>query len=410
MEPFMAISSYCRNCGEYFRILKGVPVVKPGPRISGINEVLRSGQTPAQNDEPDSGNALGDVEATGDVEENANATVNAWLRSSGTQSHGAQALTASGVGGETPNGEGAFFGLVEASEETKQETSASKSATNKTARKKSSKKKSPRKKAGLTAKQKADQDHGEPEIDESLGKEAQSKNTLGHGSMEALIGDLSERSEFGADDSKMPANYVLPDKQVKKPGKSGEIEVRCFRCNHLQSVTRYATSTQCGRCSAYITMADYEIKGVRNSVLRTRGDVIISRRGSLIDTELACHNLTAYGLVNARIDCTGTVVFKHSGVVKGPVYCRRLVVGKKCELEFPDGVIAENVEVYGVVRGNTSSRDKITVYKSGRVEGDVQADQVEVRDGGTVSGEISSGVDVDVHPSLKAGYNPSIID
>ncbi len=390
MEPFMAISSFCRECGEYFRIEKGLPVVKTGPHISGISEITERESSPGQGDQIEDEPPV-DPESSGEPEEAP--AVDAWLRSPGahnqkttrplTTAPSEESLAEGNVGD-------AFFGLVD--DAGKEEE----------------------KKPGPPAKSKSRKGSGaKRDSDETLGEDSESKEALAEGSMSALIGDITERNAFGADKTRMPANFVPPDQQekgIRKKKNSKQIEVRCFRCNHCQQVSRYAASTQCGRCSVYITMSDYEIKGTRKDVLRTRGSVMVTRRASVIDTEIASHNFTTYGLVSAELDCTGDVIFKHSGKVKGQVHCNRLVVAKNCEVEFPDGVVADRADIYGKVRGNVTCKGKITVYKAGIIEGDARAEQVDVKGKGMVTGETSLEKDIDTGLSIKVGFNPSVIN
>jgi len=388
MEPFMAVSSFCRECGEYFRIEKGLPVVKAGPHISGISEVTERKSSSVKDDQSED-NAPTDPANSEEAEEAP--TIDAWLRSPGVQNQNkARPLTT--VPSEESLAEGnvgdAFFGLVDDVGKEKIKNSSRPA------------KPEPQKKTGNDS-------------DEALGKDSETMEALAEGSMSALIGDITERNEFGVDQTRMPANFVPPDQReigMRKKKNSKQIEVRCFRCNHCQQVSRFAASTQCGRCSVYITMSDFEIKGTRKYVLRTRGSVMVTRRGSVIDTEIACHNFMTFGLVSAELDCTGDVTIKHSGRVTGQVHCTRLVVAKKCDVEFPDGVVAKRADIYGKVRGDVTCKELITVYKTGIIDGNARAEKVEVKGNGMVSGEISLEEDIDIDLSIKAGFNPSIIN
>lgn len=81
----------------------------------------------------------------------------------------------------------------------------------------------------------------------------------------------------------MPPNYVPPEQRKKASESGSTFEVRCFRCYHIQQVSRFAKSTQCERCSVYISLANYEVKAHKSHTLRTRGDIVIAKRGSLTD-------------------------------------------------------------------------------------------------------------------------------
>ena len=389
----MAISSFCRSCGDHFRIQKGVAVAKPGLRVSGITPV---NETQDDDNVPDS--------QVNDAEDKASDTgvepsVDAWLRSArGGEAH-AKTLTKQDQADDEEETIGGaisaagFFGLPVDDEADEERNTALLPGHGPDG---------------------DDEEDLEDDNDSGLGRESQSKETLAEGSMGALIGKLAdevEKKSFGQDKSKMPPNYVPPDKRGRSVADDqGSRSVRCFRCNHFQNVTRYATSTQCGRCSVYISLANYEIKSEKSQVLRTRGDVVISRKGSIKNSELACRDLTAYGRVDGVLDCSGLVVFKNSGRIKGSVNCKKLIIEKKCDVEFEDGLYTGCVEVHGSLRGNVTCSGEVRVFRSGVIEGNVLASSISIRDGGSIDGEQEIDLDLEINMPLKGGENSSIIE
>ncbi|NNE91429.1 MAG: polymer-forming cytoskeletal protein [Verrucomicrobiales bacterium] len=292
------------------------------------------------------------------------------------------------------------------------------------------------------------EESGSEEKAADLGADAQPKEVLSAGSMEALLGGLStdEDVELDAeavvaaetkeeenhtdssvaeigkklafwnrrkedqtgplDPAKMPADFSPPEKKEHGPDMRS---VRCFKCNHVQNVSLCATSTQCGRCSVYISLSDYDIRTAQSQTIRTRGNVTIHKRGSLIGCDIACHDLTVLGKISGSVDCSGNAVFKNSGKVVGSMHCKHLQVDKKCELVFPQGVVAESADIYGIVHGNITCSGTVRIFKSGAVNGDATAKAIVLKDGGILSGQMSIQHDVDIELPVKKGYDPSII-
>ncbi len=267
--------------------------------------------------------------------------------------------------------------------------------------------------------------------DSELGAAAQPKETLAEGSMGALLGGLStdvdvamsadkvevasektEQRKVDADSTrpltptKMPADYAPPS---KKDHSSKDRPIRCFRCNHHQMVSLAASSTQCGRCSVYISLSDYDIKSSQSQTIRTRGNVTIHRRGSLVGCDVACHDLTVLGKISGSVDCSGNATFKNSGKVLGSMHCKHLHVDKKCELTFPQGVVAESADIQGIVNGGITCSGTIKILKTGAVNGDATAKAIVLKDGGILSGQMSIQHDVDIELPIKRGYDPTII-
>ncbi|MEM7700065.1 MAG: polymer-forming cytoskeletal protein [Verrucomicrobiota bacterium] len=366
-EPSAVVSTYCRSCSEHYRVRKGVAVAGPGRRASGISLIDEEEPAPKSIlpfQDPSAPQEVGDSDA--------------WIVTMEDGEPRPGDLGHEDSESEPPVGisAGAFFGLVD-EEAVEQEWTS----------------------------------QGEPQI--NLGAEAEStpdENTLAGGSMAAMIGGQTVEPEAGEATHDLPETSKKPPRKTKRSSESShEFAARCFRCYHVQRVSRFAKSTQCERCSVYISLANYEIRQKKQQTLRTRGDINITRRGGLVDCEVACHNLMMSGTFNARLDCSGDAVFKASGVVRGPVHCRRLIIDKKVEVEFPDGVLTEKAEIHGTLRGDLTCSGVAKVHRGGRVTGTLKAVSVDLSSGGKIDGEMVQKPDIKTDLPVKMGYNSTVI-
>lgn len=357
-EPALVVSTFCRNCGEYFRVRKGVAIPNPGLKVSGIAEVkpllrrFAEGGGPAPEEAPVGSSWL----------------VSAEDKEAGPRPIERPAETEPEEGGISA---GAFFGLV----------------------------------SGIPAEAEAEAEGpGQP----SIGREAQSRETLGQGSMAALIG--ARETVVLAEKERMPPNFAPPEARRSREESAVLVPVRCFRCYHVQDVSRHAKSTQCGRCSAYISLADYEIKTGKSHTLRTRGDIVIARRGGLVGgCEIACRHLAVNGAIDAIVDCSGDATFRRSGSARGHLYCDKLLIEKGCVVRFPDGVMAKRAEIAGHLVGSLTCSGKVRIGRHGVVEGDLAAVELELKDGARVTGETKIDPATSTAPPLRKGFNPSVI-
>ncbi len=241
-----------------------------------------------------------------------------------------------------------------------------------------------------------------------IGSKAHSREELAQGSISALMG--AQQTIIAAEPEKMPPNYVAPDPRRRRDEAVPVVPVRCFRCHHVQEVSRYAKSTQCERCSVYISLADYEIKTVKCHTLRTRGNVVIARRGGLVNgSEIACHHLTVNGSIDATVDCSGDAVFRRSGTARGRLHCDKLVIERGCEVRFPDGVFAQRAEISGRLVGDLTCSGKVRLFRHGSIEGDLRAVELEQREGGHIAGETLLDSATSTTLALRKGFNPSVI-
>ena len=195
---------------------------------------------------------------------------------------------------------------------------------------------------------------------------------------------------------------LLADSTSRPPGRpvAGQRPVRCFECGQVQQVSSAARSTQCGRCTRYISLEDFEITNSWANNIYTRGDVVIAKQGKLVGTEVACHDLTVNGELSATVDCSGDATFRGPARILGSMHCRHLRVDKKARLEFPQGVVAESADIYGQFEGSLLCSGSVCIYKTGSVLGDVTAREVDVKEGGILTGDkkIREHIDLPPHP------------
>jgi cytoskeletal protein CcmA (bactofilin family) len=189
--------------------------------------------------------------------------------------------------------------------------------------------------------------------------------------------------------------------QAKQRNSSDQRPARCFECGHIQFVTSAARSTQCGRCTKYISLEDYEITTPWFHNIHTRGDIVVAKKAKMIGTEIACHNLVVNGEISATLDCSGDATFRGPARVLGNLHCRHLRIEKKARVTAPQGVVAESVEVYGQFDGDLLCSGTVSIYRSGRVLGDVTAANIELKEGGLVAGKTNLDDAIQLPPPPK---------
>jgi cytoskeletal protein CcmA (bactofilin family) len=342
-EPSMAVSSFCRSCGEHFRIEKGTAMPTSGVRVSGV--------VPLREETADE-----------DVPEPITAAESRRLSETLRQLD-----AATGQSDEKAPSEGLGQTLIQLSD------------------------------PGAKGDEAGEVRSAEPILEEAasdkpqLGSEARPVETLRQGTVSAMFGGMMDRlsSVVGSATGfrpKMPATFVPDD--PKKKGGPEKRQVRCFSCNHRQWVSVVASSTQCERCSVYISLADHDITTPSSHNIRTRGCVRVKRKGSLMGCDIACHDFEVDGQVSASVDCSGDAIFRHSARIMGSMHCSHLLVEKRCEVSFPQGVVTDSVDVHGAVLGNVICGGTIRIHKTGSIQGNATARAVDLKDGGLLTGKM----------------------
>jgi cytoskeletal protein CcmA (bactofilin family) len=165
-------------------------------------------------------------------------------------------------------------------------------------------------------------------------------------------------------------------------------EVICFCCGHTFKAIREAHSSQCPKCSGYVSLRDYEIDHAWNRRIQTRGNVVILKNGSVSGITIQCHHLTVLGKLAGSVECSGDLVIRSHGKILGQVHCRELRVERGARVEFLSPVLAERVRIDGNVRGQITSNGLIILEKRARLQGLVRAAGLTVKPGAKHIGTI----------------------
>lgn len=430
IEPALALSTYCRSCGEHLKIIKGVAQLPAGPQFSSVSTVrLVSESVPPLEDLVTQSKSTEEKDAESNLSEQQNG--DAWVKSKDAPRKGGQRQKGKRKRARerAMNNEGSNDSVGH-SEETSPSPIEEEAAPPV----------SVAEVFGLTGQSNESPHSGLDEEDDSplLGTEAVAYEDLADGSFSAMIPDLIEANrdeqesepavEVGKDTeeenhpledaidsvAEVPAAPVPKKPVAVKKSESDiqktQINVRCFRCHHRQWESKFAESTQCGRCNTYIRLDDYNIRQPTDRIIRTRGNIVVQRKGSLIGSDISCRNLLAMGTISTRLDCSGEARFRCSATIEGHLYCETLIVEKGTIVEFSDGLVTESAEIAGTLRGNVTCAGPVEIHRSGILDGDVNAREVRISEGGTITGEMSIDTGLKMVLPVVKGYDPSIID
>ena len=165
-------------------------------------------------------------------------------------------------------------------------------------------------------------------------------------------------------------------------------DITCLSCHHAYKVAGDAQSTQCPRCSTYISLLDYEITQSWQKRIQTRGNVIIQKGGSISGVPIQCHHLIVWGEFNGSVDCSGSLIIRNHGRILGKVRCKELRVEKGARVEFLNPVFAETAYIDGIVTGQIICTGSVTLEKRTHLTGSVKTSSLIVKPGAKHSGSI----------------------
>ncbi len=164
--------------------------------------------------------------------------------------------------------------------------------------------------------------------------------------------------------------------------------ISCFNCAHSFETSGDAQSTQCPKCSGYVSLLNYEIHERWNRFVETCGNVVIQKSGAVSGATLRCHHLTIFGTFSGTAECSGDLIIRSSGKIIGDIRCQTLRVEKKSRVEFLHPVIATSASIDGNVRGQISCTGTVTLEKRAHLQGLVRTSSLIVKSGAKHTGSI----------------------
>ena len=166
-------------------------------------------------------------------------------------------------------------------------------------------------------------------------------------------------------------------------------DAECFDCGHKFKTGRSAKSANCPACGIAFSLEDVEINMTSTQPIKTRGDVLVRKRGRLSASSVHCRDLECHGIIEANVTCTGDATFRTTGSIIGEIRCQRFVVEKGADVAFLNSVHATEVEVQARVTGTIFSTGLVLIGGNGSINGDVTARSVSIEPGGELNGAMN---------------------
>lgn len=165
-------------------------------------------------------------------------------------------------------------------------------------------------------------------------------------------------------------------------------QIACFNCGFIYSAIAEAQSSQCPKCSSYISLLNYDITEHWNRRIQTRGDVVIQKSGIVSGATLQCHHLTVLGQLSGSVECSGDLIIRSHGKISGKVLCHNLRIEKGARVEFLNPVTAATALIDGHVLGNITCSGAIILEKRAQLQGCVRTTSLVVKPGAKHIGTI----------------------
>ncbi len=165
----------------------------------------------------------------------------------------------------------------------------------------------------------------------------------------------------------------------------------CFDCRTVNKASSKATSTQCANCGTFIDLRDVDIRERTTQRIRTRGNVVVHKKGALLGTAVHCGSLMIEGMVAGSIYAQETVTFRIDAKVLGEIRCRRLVVDRRVKVTGLQPIHLDSMDLLGELTARVFAAGTVHIARHGRMIGGLNAARLRLDPGGALLGVVRVG-------------------
>ncbi len=173
-------------------------------------------------------------------------------------------------------------------------------------------------------------------------------------------------------------------------------QVHCYLCGQNHAVSGYARSTICPGCSASIELGDLVFSSNVSRPVDTRGKLTVQAEGYLNSSRIICGSALIQGRIAGTLRCEGEVRLACSGKVGCQILANTVRIEKNSQVELAHLLETNTLVILGRAVGRIRCNGNVTIKRTGRLEGILEARSVTVERGGVLLGQSS------IHPFGKS--------
>jgi cytoskeletal protein CcmA (bactofilin family)/ribosomal protein S27E len=170
-----------------------------------------------------------------------------------------------------------------------------------------------------------------------------------------------------------------------------QTRVNCFDCGTEQDVPTAAKSAMCKRCSSYIDLQDYTIANAVSKNFKTKGRFVIEAKGYVFNTSVVAREIVLRGQLIGKVAAEESLTIYGTAEIKGTFQTPLLIIPPDNAFHWREPLRVGAVEIRGEFVGNIHADATVTVRRTGRLFGNVQALHLAVEEGALVVGRMNIG-------------------
>ena len=152
-----------------------------------------------------------------------------------------------------------------------------------------------------------------------------------------------------------------------------------------------AESTMCKRCSSHVDLRDYSITSTVSKNFRTHGKLVLEEKGYILNTDSLVGDAVIKGRFIGKINAVRTLEIYTSAQIKGSFATGRLIFPASERFRWNEVVKVGGADISGEFVANVQCSGTFTLRASGRLFGDVEAQNFVVESGAVFVGNVKIG-------------------
>lgn len=168
--------------------------------------------------------------------------------------------------------------------------------------------------------------------------------------------------------------------------------ITCFECHTELDVAVSAESTMCKRCSHYIDLKDYHITSAVSKNFKTKGAFVVEPKGYVFNTEAVVGAATIKGRFLGKLFAEHSLTLYSTAEIRGTFKTGRLIIPPDNHFYWGEPVQVAHAEIAGELVAALHASGTVILRATGRLFGDVVAQNLVVEAGAIFVGQTKIGV------------------
>lgn len=181
---------------------------------------------------------------------------------------------------------------------------------------------------------------------------------------------------------------IINPKKLNESVQEATNPYECFRCQETSQISINSLSYMCRKCGYRNDLQDYKVKSFLSQNIETKGNLEITKKGSVLNSNVIVQNALIYGKFIGNLKAFTVTLFANSSF-EGTLDTHYLELFSTKDLKFKKEIQASEISIQEVFKGHIiAQRSTIVLKEKSLVLGHIKASKIIIEKGASFSGSL----------------------